>query len=124
MFENWKQIEGDVNKKEAELRAEKSNAPVGELPAELQAYITETISNDVELSSEESAMAEFRLENVKKAARLFHLLDKKKGVLQHHKLEFEKRFAIASGRNRPPQIIEAMRKIDTEISEVGKQIEE
>lgn len=115
MTENWKNIEGEVNKKEADLRASRLNSRSIDLPPELQSYITETIPNDPELSVEEKALADLRIENVRKVARAFHEFDKKSKKLRNDKLEFEKRFVVTSGQNRPAQVIEAMRKIDDEI---------
>lgn len=112
MTENWINIEGEVNKKEADLRASRLNSRAIDLPPELQSYITETIPNDTELSAEEKALADLRIDNVRKTARAFHEFDKKLEKLRNDKLEFEKRFPVTSGQNRPAQVIEAMRKID------------
>lgn len=124
MEENWKQVEESVNQKEVDTRSNIATPSTVDLPPELQAYITETITNDVELSSEESALADLRIHNVKKSARAFHVLDKKLAKLKEDKRKFEEKFLITSAQNRPPQIIDAMKKINAEIEDTEKSINE
>jgi MoxR-like ATPase len=124
MEENWKQVEESVNQKEVDIRSSISSTPTVDLPPELQAYITETITNDIELSSEESALADLRIQNVKASARAFHVFDKKLAKLKEDRRRFEERFLITSAKNRPPQIIEAMKKINTEIEDIEKSIDD
>lgn len=122
MEENWKEVEDSVNQKEVESRVALSSVVPIDLPPELQSYITETITNDVELTNEESALVDLRLHNVNTAARSFHKYDKELSALKEAKLQFEQKFLITSGKNRPPQVIEAMKKINAEIAEVEQSI--
>ncbi len=122
MKENWKQVEESVNQKEVDVRSNIATPSTVDLPPELQAYITETITNDVELSNEESALADLRIENVKTSARAFHVFDKKLAKLKEDRRKFEEKFLITSAQNRPPQIIEAMKKINAEIEDTEKEI--
>ncbi|QQR64507.1 AAA family ATPase [Candidatus Kaiserbacteria bacterium] len=118
MKENWKPIEKSVNEKEVIARENLARSEDLDLPPELQSYITETIPDEVGLTAEETVLAELRIQNVRKAARAFRAFDKKIDSLKHAKLRFEEKFPINSAQNRPSQVILAMRKIDTEISEI------
>jgi len=123
-MENWEKIEKDLNKKELEQRLDRTGKLPLDLPPELQAYISEEIPQDTELSSQEEALAQLRMENVRKAAREFREIDDKKNELQKSKLAFDKIFKVDLGANRPPQIIGAMRKIDEEFETLEKTSDE
>ncbi len=114
-MEKWKPIEKNLNKKESEQRLNRASKQTLDLPPELQAYITEEIPQETNLSVEESALADLRMENVRKAAREFKAIDKREAELQADKFKFDKIFTVSSGANRPPQIIAAMRKIEEEL---------
>ncbi|QQR64506.1 AAA family ATPase [Candidatus Kaiserbacteria bacterium] len=124
MKESWKPVEESVNKKEIVTRENLSSATDLDLPDDLRVFLTETITNDVDFSVEENALIELRLKNVKEAARAFHVFDKRVVALKDAKLKFEERFPINSALNRPPQVIEAMKKINTEIEGVETSIAE